>query len=164
MITFVEDVSVLSDGELLSYSVKLARHEADILDCLAREKVEALEKKQMGTTLAELENVSTATDEVASTITLPLSEPTPRKYISVEDRRWVMRRARGQCEHVTLDGRRCTNRRYLQVDHKIPLALGGTNQRSNYRIACRACNLYYAKTHLGEVMNKYVPSQKRVLG
>src|SRR4051794_14224722 len=30
MITLIEDVSVLSDGELLSYSVKLAQHEKGI--------------------------------------------------------------------------------------------------------------------------------------
>ncbi len=155
--------------DLLSNRMPNATY-ADLLDYLAREKVEVLEKKQMGVTLEELECVSTATGEVTpANITSikmemeieagpPHNAPTPRKYISVEDRRWAMRRAGGQCEHVSSNGRRCTNRRQLQLDHKIPLALGGTNERSNYRIACRACNIFYAKMHLGEVMNKYVPS------
>jgi 5-methylcytosine-specific restriction endonuclease McrA len=120
---------------------------------------------QMGTTLKELESCSTTPVEVKVRPTsyvgaLPILNPrvTPRIYIRVEDRRWVMRKARGQCENVGQGGVRCSSRRYLHVDHKIPLALGGLNARSNYRVLCKPCNLYYAKMYLGEIMNQYVPS------
>jgi hypothetical protein len=203
--------------ELLSNQMPNANY-ADLLDFLAREKVDKLEKKQMGITLKKLERCSTTSttpDEVvaghkattpievtanancksttpvevaapdkttsigeaqvevksASPIEVkvkpaPASQarvlptPTPRIYIPVEDRRWAMRKARGQCENVGQSGVRCTSRRHLHVDHQIPLALGGLNERSNYRVLCRPCNLYYAKMYLGETMNQYVPSMR----
>jgi hypothetical protein len=162
--------------ELLSNQMPNASY-GDLLDFLAREKVDKLEKKQMGATLKELELERCSTTSVEADaghkVTTPvevqvavkpaphvgiLPIPTPRIYIRVEDRRWAMRKARGQCENVGQGGVRCPSRRHLHVDHRIPLALGGLNERSNYRVLCKPCNLYYAKMYLGEIMNQYVPS------
>jgi hypothetical protein len=153
--------------ELVSHKMPNATY-AELLDYLAREKVKDLEKKQMGTSPVsdfELDTETVkptylvgSTGEVTQTSAAPVSAPTPRKYISVVDRRWVMRRAMGQCEHTPPDGRRCTSRWQLELDHICPLALGGKNERTNYRIVCKKHNLYHAHVSLGSVMKEYAPS------
>ena len=159
--------------ELLSHKMPDATY-AQLLDYLAREKVGALERKRMGASLEELERQPpTLTPTIGVThpkcSEVPRAEvnsasgsgPTPRKYIPVADQRWVMGRAKGQCESIRKDGSRCTGRWKLEIDHIIPLANGGTHHRSNLRATCRSCNLYYAKTHIDSaIMEKYVPSFK----
>jgi hypothetical protein len=168
--------------ELLSHKMPDATY-ADLLDYLAREKVEALERKRMGATMEELEkqppeltpdtgveSVPQSSIDLSSYSTQGSSHAesraavngvrsNPRKYIPIADQRWVMRRAKGQCEGIKKDGTRCTGRWKLEVDHRVGLANGGTNHRSNLRATCRRCNLYYAKKNLGsDIMKKYVPS------
>jgi 5-methylcytosine-specific restriction endonuclease McrA len=157
--------------ELLSHKMPDAAY-ADLLNYLAREKVEALERKRMGATMEELEQqapdltpdtgVTTQADshiELKPLINKMKMHSNSRKYIPIADQRWVMRRAKGQCESIKKDGSRCTGRWKLETDHIIPLANGGTNHRSNLRATCRHCNLYYAKKNIGsEIMKKYVPS------
>jgi 5-methylcytosine-specific restriction endonuclease McrA len=167
--------------ELLSHKMPGAAY-ADLLDYLAREKVEALERKRMGATMEELEKQSleltpdTGVESAPqSSIDLnsygaqvtshaevkPLNKMrvNPRKYIPIADQRWVMRRAKGQCEGIRKDGSRCTGRWKLETDHVVALANGGTNHRSNLRATCRNCNLYYAKKNIGSaIMRKYVSS------
>ena len=171
--------------DLLSHKLPGATY-AQLLDYLAREKIEMLEKKMMGATLAELsnheadsesqesstQNRSTSMNKSMNTnisrsepkFTAPGEvqnpNPTPRKYIAVEDHRWVMRRARGQCEIISENGIRCTSTHRIELDHVIPLFLGGKNERNNYRATCRNHNLYYAKMNLGPMMTRYVPSLK----
>jgi hypothetical protein len=176
--------------ELLSHKMPDAEY-GELLNYLAREKVEALERKRMGATMEELEQQ--APDLTPDTGVESASQPSiglnndgshtdaitdvqgsshveskaaangmssnPRKYIPIVDQRWVMRRAKSQCEIIKKDGSRCTGRWKLETDHIIPLANGGTNHRSNLRATCRNCNLYYAKVNIGSaIMKKYVPS------
>jgi hypothetical protein len=191
--------------ELLSYKMPNPTY-GDLFDYLAREKVDQLERKQMGVTMAELESESTqcgsagnagagtspvevskkvektnqdtltveesaisssesfnaaSTELVQSTFHGSSCTPTPRIYISVNDRRWLMRRARSQCEHVFANGQRCSNRQFLDVDHIVPLYFGGANARMNWRIVCHGHNLFYAKQNIGEsVMRNYIASLK----
>jgi len=60
----------------------------------------------------------------------------------------------------TRDQNRCTNCNgvyALEIDHKIPLALGGTHHLSNLRILCRSCNQRAAIRNLGaEKMEKFL--------
>ena len=173
--------------ELLSHKMPGASY-GQLLEFLARDKVETLEKKLMGATLEEAtrkesEAVSTSliggapclnSDRPAPTIgvtaeVLPVEaahelperlSSAPRKYISVKDRRWVMSRAKGQCEHVNADGTRCSSRWQLELDHIVPLAANGKNDRMNYRALCKIHNLHHAKVNLGDWMNQYVSSFK----
>ncbi len=56
-----------------------------------------------------------------------------------------------QCEFVSTDGVRCTETRYLSLDHVRPYALGGTStEQSNLRCLCMAHNLYFARLTFGE--------------
>src|SRR6185312_334062 len=125
---------------------------------LTREKIAELETKMMGATLAELgepdqtaESTETLKFQFNRDTTSPGEvEPTPRIYIPIKDRRWVMGRARGQCEIICENGKRCTRRTRIKMEHIRPLFLGGKNKRSNYRAVCKSHNLLYAKKHMGK--------------
>lgn len=50
-----------------------------------------------------------------------------------DDIRDVFAAAQGRCSY-------CRKRRFLTVDHMIPLSRGGANTRANLTAACRPCN------------------------
>ncbi|MBI5168372.1 MAG: HNH endonuclease [Candidatus Eisenbacteria bacterium] len=51
---------------------------------------------------------------------------------------------------MSADGHRCGERRWLQFDHRTPVALGGESTLANVRLLCRAHNLFEAERVLGE--------------
>ncbi len=57
-----------------------------------------------------------------------------RPSIPSDARLFVWTRDRGACCN-------CGARTELQLDHVIPLALGGTNVADNLELLCRTCNL-----------------------
>lgn len=57
------------------------------------------------------------------------------RYISKELRDFVFKRARHCCE---FEG--CSEKRFLQIDHIIPVAKGGENSPENLRVLCAAHN------------------------
>ncbi|UYL08533.1 HNH endonuclease [Bdellovibrio sp. SKB1291214] len=63
-----------------------------------------------------------------------------RRAIKITTRRKLLANSMGQCEFVHDNFGRCTSKFQLQVDHKIPLAFGGTNDFSNLRILCGVHN------------------------
>jgi hypothetical protein len=74
-----------------------------------------------------------------------------RVYLPAPLKQAVWARARGQCEITrSRDGRRCSSRYRLDIDHVIPLALNGSNELSNLRLACRIHNRQQAREKLGE--------------
>lgn len=80
-----------------------------------------------------------------------------RIYISVSMQRHLWRRAQGRCEFTSKDGNRCTSCYRLEIDHKIPLYLGGTNEVSNLHYVYKSHNLYLAQKILGhEFMQPYL--------
>ncbi|MET0795208.1 MAG: HNH endonuclease signature motif containing protein [Polyangiaceae bacterium] len=56
-----------------------------------------------------------------------------------------------QCSYVSADGRRCTSRRCLELDHIQPWAMGGADEPNNLRVRCRAHNQRYARQCFGEL-------------
>jgi 5-methylcytosine-specific restriction endonuclease McrA len=58
-------------------------------------------------------------------------------------------RDQGRCTFCADDGRRCGERRLLQLDHVIPHAQGGEPTVANLRLRCRAHNLHTARAHFG---------------
>jgi len=65
----------------------------------------------------------------------PRSSASPTvKNISVQTKRAVRARAGNKCSN-------CGSIFALQIDHKLPRALGGTNQPQNLRLLCRACSV-----------------------
>jgi 5-methylcytosine-specific restriction endonuclease McrA len=78
----------------------------------------------------------------------PPASGNPR-YISAAVRREVWQRDGGRCAWVSADGRRCESRWQLELDHVMPVALGGTSVASNLWIACRIHNLLRAEQVFG---------------
>lgn len=81
-----------------------------------------------------------------------------QRYISKKMREKVLARANYQCEHVsTITGIRCTEKRYLELDHTRPIALGGQGCLDNLRVLCSACNKRMAIKSLGvEKMYRFI--------
>ncbi|MES1173379.1 MAG: HNH endonuclease signature motif containing protein [Myxococcales bacterium] len=65
--------------------------------------------------------------------------------------REVLLRDGKQCSFVSADGRRCSSRRCLELDHVKPWARGGADNSENLRVRCRAHNQRYAKQCFGEL-------------
>lgn len=69
-----------------------------------------------------------------------------RSNIKITTRRALLKKAQGCCEYRdAVTGKKCDSRYQLQVDHILPLALGGGNEVSNFRILCRTHNLWMAR-------------------
>jgi hypothetical protein len=69
--------------------------------------------------------------------------------ISNATRRAVFERDGTQCTYVSDDGRRCSARVFLELDHIDPKALGGSHQARNLRVRCRAHNQLWAEQVFG---------------
>jgi hypothetical protein len=63
-------------------------------------------------------------------------------YISAETKRLVWEKYRGRCAL-------CGRMHFLQFDHIIPIAKGGSSDPSNVRLLCAACNRAEADRELG---------------
>jgi len=61
----------------------------------------------------------------------------------------VRERDQHQCTYISPDGRRCSERCGLQVDHIEPFALGGASEFSNLRLLCRPHNQFAAEKSFG---------------
>jgi len=71
------------------------------------------------------------------------------RYLNVAVRRAAYTRDRGQCAFVSAQGRRCTARTFLELDHRQPFARFGAADASNIRLLCRAHNLLHARNCFG---------------
>ena len=89
----------------------------------------------------------------------PRKEPRPSRTdaIPAHVKREVLRRAGGRrCEWRFESGERCGCRRRLELDHIVPLALGGQSTIDNVRLVCRQHNLLAARRVFGDgVMDRY---------
>jgi hypothetical protein len=74
----------------------------------------------------------------------PLSRHIPRPV-----RRQVYERDEGQCVFVSGSGRRCGERRFLEVHHRAPWARGGCHTVENLELRCRAHNQHAARQDYG---------------
>jgi hypothetical protein len=71
------------------------------------------------------------------------------RYVSAAIRRAVYERDAGQCTFVAPDGRRCEQRRFLELEHRMPFALGGEATIENLCLLCRAHNQDAARRVFG---------------
>jgi hypothetical protein len=114
------------------WSHKLERRKgegwAGLLDAMADELLK--KDKQVAPANAKLEQ----------TPSIHFAGKRGRSHIPTEVRRLVHMRAGGGCEFRSDAVKRCESRRFLQVDHKIPVALGGSNDPENLRLLCRTHN------------------------
>ena len=73
-----------------------------------------------------------------------------QRYIPAALKHNIYLRDTGQCTHVN-DGKRCENRRWLDIHHKIPLANGGKTSEENLTTLCSA---HHRKFHNKELLKK----------
>jgi hypothetical protein len=69
--------------------------------------------------------------------------------VSAAARREVFARDGEQCTYVDAEGRRCSSRAFLELDHIESRALGGPDDAENLRVACRSHNQLHAEEVFG---------------
>lgn len=108
----------------------------DVLDVAIDELLAALMKKKFALTAK------------------PKSETAPAenrtRYIPAAVRRAVAKRDALQCSFISADGHRCTERAFLELDHKAPFGKGGEHSVENLRLRCRAHNAHHAEREYGK--------------
>ena len=55
----------------------------------------------------------------------------------------------GQCAFVASDGRRCTERAFLEFHHVVPHSVGGEPKVENIQLRCHAHNGFEAEVFFG---------------
>jgi hypothetical protein len=80
----------------------------------------------------------------------PNPNPNPKRRCPAAVARAVFLRDGQQCSYVSPDGRRCSARRCLELDHVTPWAVGGESTVDNLRLRCRAHNQRYARLFYGK--------------
>ena len=71
------------------------------------------------------------------------------RYIPSSLRRRVFERDHGCCSYVSADGQRCTESKFLHIDHIVPFAKGGKTEISNLRLLCSQHNKLCAEQQFG---------------
>jgi hypothetical protein len=73
----------------------------------------------------------------------------PSRYVPRAVVREVHQRDSGQCTFVSVNGKRCSERGFLEVHHEMPYARGGTATPDNLRLVCRSHNALFADRDFG---------------
>ncbi len=71
------------------------------------------------------------------------------RHVPAAVKRAVHARDGEQCAFVSEDGERCTERGFLEIDHREPVARGGRPTEENTRLLCRSHNQYEAERIFG---------------
>ena len=114
---------------------------------LLRERVE---KEKLGATRYLPTRSGTGKNGTASRIS---------RHVPGSIRRAVWARDGGQCAFVSPDGRRCTERTFLEFHHVRPYALEGPTTVSNLSLRCRRHNQYEGELVFGKL--RLGPSEAR---
>ena len=117
---------------LLSHSVP-SGDVAEVLDRALDALIAQLEKRKYG-----------ATDRPRHA--RPSKNP---RHVSAHVRRAVRARDGDRCTYVDEHGKRCNERKFLELDHVEAAARGGEATVSNLRLRCRAHNQYEAERTYG---------------
>jgi 5-methylcytosine-specific restriction endonuclease McrA len=90
-------------------------------------------------------------------------EPTSRsRYVAAAVAREVYLRDGGCCTFCAEDGRRCGARRFLELDHITPWAVGGESTTENLRLRCRAHNQHAARRYFGAERIRAIVASHRI--
>jgi len=119
-----------------------------------KERVEKQEMKVKQQMQGQNQDQSEAKTKNTSERNLSASEISPlkqrwtvvkREHIPQKIKVLLRNRAGDQCEFHAANGKRCESKHFLEIDHIVPLARGGSNEFQNLRIYCRAHNQLAAK-------------------
>lgn len=98
------------------------------------EKRDPLEKAHRAEALAEKNKGPVPVQVRANPSPNPNSNP---RFIPAWIVHAIRRRDQGQCTYLSSHGVRCSQRRWLEIHHIQPLALGGKSTLENLRLICR---------------------------
>jgi hypothetical protein len=105
-----------------------------------------LEKQRLGKTSAARRQPRSVPRPSGSGERPAVPEPA---CVSRPTRRTVFERDGERCTYVDSEGHRCTATGWLELDHVVPRARGGTDDPGNLRVRCRAHNQLYAEQTFG---------------
>jgi 5-methylcytosine-specific restriction endonuclease McrA len=93
---------------------------------------------------------------------IPENEKAQSRYIPSEVRERVFKRASYQCQYRGIDGRRCSSRTGLEIDHQRPFALYRSHDERFLRVACGRHNRFEAERVYGtEFIRRKIDTKKR---
>lgn len=144
--------------DLLSQSLKKSATTEDTISIALFEYIERhspVEKAERAARRLALSALKVKDQQTARTISAPSTVMPPSHrfaapkvangQIVAEIRHRVNFRDRGQCTATLLHGKRCTNRRHLEMHHIIPRSIGGPNTVSNLTTLCFSHHRYLHK-------------------
>jgi hypothetical protein len=169
-------IEFIADRELLDLIQELKALEGEmsvkeIVRRAMKAHIKAIQKKRSGPTLNNAKKDFAASGNSASTIskneihpTASPAEPPPatqsktaRTHIPLVIQRQVRSQSQNRCTYTdSISKRRCEKKHDLEIEHKIPVAKGGTNNPENLTLLCHAHNRMQAQRHFGK--GKIVPS------
>ena len=82
------------------------------------------------------------------------SERSESRYIPKEVKSAVWERDQGHCAFVARNGRRCSERKWIEFHHIIPFAWRGESTVENIELRCRTHNAYEGELIFGKVLRK----------
>jgi tellurite resistance protein len=133
----ITDNRLLFSSSTKSFDVrfaKIARHSGTT----GRLRLQRMEKAESVVDIIEDEPIAYAILEgaiaLANQTRLAPTEGMPTRHIPRDVRQRVWQRYGGQCAE-------CGDAQYLEFDHIIPVAKGGSNSDANVQLLCRNCNL-----------------------
>jgi 5-methylcytosine-specific restriction endonuclease McrA len=130
-------VGFLPSAEVLKRTLK---------EFIAREKAAPRSVKPTKPANRQIQANSPQVEPVAATV----SKLKPQsRYIPKSVAHKVRERDQYQCTFISPTGRRCTEKRGLELDHIKAFAQGGSSEASNLRLLCPAHNQLHAETTFG---------------
>jgi hypothetical protein len=82
------------------------------------------------------------------------------RHVPAAVRRAVWTRDGGRCAFVGANGRRCTERGFIEFHHTAPYAAGGAATVDSIELRCRAHNLYEGALDFGPAVRRHATSAR----
>jgi 5-methylcytosine-specific restriction endonuclease McrA len=82
------------------------------------------------------------------------------RHVPAAIRRAVWTRDEGRCAFVSENGRRCTERGFMEFHHSVPYAAGGEATVDSIELRCRAHNLYEGELDFGRAVRRHARAER----
>ena len=143
-ITFTkEQMEAFTKVKSLMSHVNPSATVAEVFEHLAKD---FLKRKDLGGNngvINSSDSVGNSTNTKQRNAESAITTTNKRKSLSVNIKRIVWTRDRGQCQHLNLTtGKRCGSTHLLEIDHVKRLRHGGGDHPQNLRLLCKAHNLW----------------------
>jgi 5-methylcytosine-specific restriction endonuclease McrA len=101
-----------------------------------------------------LAKVRSSDTETPKAVARSPQAPCQSRYIGAIVKDEVFGRDDGQCSYLSANGRRCTSRTALQIDHIKPVARGGASTLDNLRLLCAYHNRLESERLMGPLARR----------